>query len=165
VGTKISLQRISTVPVEKNFSVTRMYAGRHQTLSTIIETMQINKAMKFMYANAHVKHRKLAYGEIVDACPDPFDKDCFPCILTQAVLCVVGFPAGMTFAVDCLGPPPEDQVYHLVEKFMSDELMPFTKSKMSFMNCLRRRSFDQELKGVAHPDVGSSCRVNQRWRA
>jgi hypothetical protein len=75
--------------------------------------------------------------------------DCSPFVLAQAVLCVVGFLASMTFAVDYLGPPPEDQVYHLVEKLMSDELIPFTKNKMSFMSCPRRRPLYQELKGVA----------------
>jgi hypothetical protein len=39
VGTKISLQHISTVPVEKKFGVTRMNAGRHHTLSSVIKTM------------------------------------------------------------------------------------------------------------------------------
>jgi hypothetical protein len=131
VGTKMSLQLISTVSVKKKFGVTRMYARRYQTLSTIIKTMQIDEALKSVYANAHVKRRRLAYGEIVDTCPDLFDMDCSPFALAQAVLCVVGFPARMTFVVNCLGPPPEDQVYHLVEKLMSDELMPFTKSRMS----------------------------------
>jgi hypothetical protein len=97
-----------------------MPVGRHQTLSAIIKIMQIDEALKFVYANAHVKHGRLAYGEIVDASPDLFDMDCSPFVLAQAVLCVAGFPARMTFALDCLGPPPEDQVYHLVEKLMSD---------------------------------------------
>jgi hypothetical protein len=75
--------------------------------------------------------------------------DCSPFVIAQAVLCVVGFPASITFVVDCLGPPPEDQVSHLVEKLMSDELMPFTKSEMLLMSCPRRRSLYQKLKGVA----------------
>jgi hypothetical protein len=112
-----------------------------------------------------VKHRRLAYGEIVDACPDLFDMDDSTPVLAQAVLCVVGFPARMTFAVDCLGPPLKDQVYHLVEQLMSDELMPFTKSKISLTSCPRRRSLYRELKGAAPPDVASCCRANQSWRA
>jgi hypothetical protein len=137
-----------------------MHARRHQTLSAIIKTMQIDEVLKFVYANAYVKHRRLAYGKIVDACPDLFDMDCSPFVLAQAVLCVVGFPARMTFAVDCLGPPPEDQVYHLVEKLMSDELMPFAKSKMPLMICPRRRSLYQEHKGVAPSErrVMLSCK-------
>jgi hypothetical protein len=75
VCTKISLQHISTVPVEKKFGVTRMHARRHQTFSAIIKSMQIDETSKFMYANVHVKRRRLAYGEIVDACPDLFDMD------------------------------------------------------------------------------------------
>jgi hypothetical protein len=114
-------------------------------------------------ANAHVKHRRLAYGEIVDACPDLFDMDCSPFILAQAVLCVVGFPACMTFVMNYLGPQPEGQVYHLVEKLMSDELMPFIKSKMSVMGCPRRRSLYQELKGVAQSGRRPCYRANQRW--
>jgi hypothetical protein len=126
--------------------------------------MQIDEALKFMYANAHVKHRRLAYGEIVDACPDLFDMGCSPFVFAQAVLCVMGFPARMTFAVDRLGPPPEDQAYHLVEKLMSDELMPFTKSKMSLMSCPRRRSLYQELRGVAPSgrEVGPSPHICHR---
>jgi hypothetical protein len=102
-----------------------------------------------VYANAHVKHRRLAHGEIVDGCPDLFDMDGSAFVLAQAVLCMVRFPARMTFAVDYLGPPPEDQVYHLVEKLMPDELMPFTKSKKPFMSSPRRRSLYQELKDIA----------------
>jgi hypothetical protein len=123
--------------------------GGRQTLFAIIKTMQVDETLKFVCANAHVKHRRLAYGEIVDACPDVFDMDCSPFVLAQAVLCVAGFPTRMAFAVDCLGPPLEDQAYHLVEKLMSDELIPFTKSKMSLMSCPRRRSLYHELKGVA----------------
>jgi hypothetical protein len=55
----------------------------------------------------------------------------------------------MTFEVDRLGPPPEDQVYHFVERLMPDELMPFAKPKMSLMSCPRRWSLCQELKGVS----------------
>jgi hypothetical protein len=104
--------------------------GRHQTLSAIIKTMQIDEALKFVSANAHVKHRRFASGEIVDAFPDLFDMDCSLVLLAQAVLCVVGFPARTTSGVDYIGLPPENQVYHLVEKLMSDELMTFIKSKM-----------------------------------
>jgi hypothetical protein len=64
------------------------------------------------------------------------------------MLCVVGFPAHINFAVDRHGPPLGDQVYHLVEKLMPDELVPFAKSTMSLMSCPRRRSLSQELKDV-----------------
>jgi hypothetical protein len=56
VDTNISLQRISTVPVERKIGVARMHAERHQTLSAIIKTMQIDEALKFVYANAQVEH-------------------------------------------------------------------------------------------------------------
>jgi hypothetical protein len=61
-----------------------------------------------------------------------------PFVFAQAVLYIVGFPAHMPFAVDPLGTPPEDQVYQLVERLMSDELMPFAKPKMPLMSCPRR---------------------------
>jgi hypothetical protein len=70
-----------------------------------------------------------------------------PFVFAQAVLCVVGFGAHMNFALERLGPPPEHQVYHLVERLMSDKLMPLAKQKMSLMSCPRRRSLYQEIKG------------------
>jgi hypothetical protein len=69
-------------------------------------------------------------------------------IFAQAMLCVAGFPAHMTFAVDRLSPPPEDQVYYLVEKLMSDKLMPFAKLKISLMSYPKRRSLCQEPNSV-----------------
>jgi hypothetical protein len=110
--------------------------------------MEVDVAMKCVSAYVHVKSRRLAYGEVVGAWRDLSDMKISPFVFVQAVLCAVGFPVHITFAVDCFGPPPEDHVSHLVEKLMSDELMPFTKSKMPLMNCSRRRSPYQELKGV-----------------
>jgi hypothetical protein len=91
--------------------------------------------------------------------------DCSSFVLAQAVLYVVGFPACMTFAVDCLDPPREDQVYHLVEKLVSDELMPFTKSKMLLMSYPGADPSIKSFRVSPHPDVGLCCRANQRWRA
>jgi hypothetical protein len=71
-----------------------------------------------------------------------------PFVFVQAMLCMAGFPAHMTFAVRPLGPPPEDQVCHLAEKFMSHELMPVPKPKISLMSCQRRPPLDQEFKGA-----------------
>jgi hypothetical protein len=38
----ISLQRISTLPLEKTFSATRLHAGAHQTLDELVKTMDID---------------------------------------------------------------------------------------------------------------------------
>jgi hypothetical protein len=108
-----------------------MHAGRHHTLAAIVKTMEVGAALKFVYTYVRVKNRRLVYGEIVDTCRDLPDMEISHFLFTQAVFCVVGFPAHMTFAVDRLGPPLEDQVYHLVEKSMSDELMLFAKPKKS----------------------------------
>jgi hypothetical protein len=70
-----------------------------------------------------------------------------PFVLAQTVLCAVGFPAHMPFAVDFLSPSAEYRVYHLLEKLISDELMSFAKSKMSLMSCPGRQLLCQEIKG------------------
>jgi hypothetical protein len=84
-----------------------MHAGIHQTLVAIIKTMEVDAAMKFVYAYVRVKNRRLADGEIVDICRDLPHVEISPFVFTQAVLCVVGFPAHVAFAVDRLGTPPE----------------------------------------------------------
>jgi hypothetical protein len=48
--TDISLRRISTSPVENRFGVTRMHAGVHQNVLEIVKTMDIDEAVKFVYA-------------------------------------------------------------------------------------------------------------------
>jgi hypothetical protein len=47
--TPISLQRISTVPMEKAFGKTRMHAGVHQTTVEPVKTMEDDEAMQFIY--------------------------------------------------------------------------------------------------------------------
>jgi hypothetical protein len=59
-GTKVTLQWLSTVPVEKEFGVTRMHAGRHPTLTAIIKTMEVDAAMRFVYRYIHLKNRRFA---------------------------------------------------------------------------------------------------------
>jgi hypothetical protein len=72
--------------------------------------------MKAVDAYIHVKNRRHAYGEIVGACRDLLNMEILSFVFAQAMLSVVGFPAHMTFAVDLLGPHPEDHVYLLIEK-------------------------------------------------
>jgi hypothetical protein len=101
-GTKISLQRLSTVPLENSFSVTRMHAGRNHTLAAIIKAMEVDADMKFVYPHVHVKNRRLAYGEIIDACHDLPDIEISLFVFAQSVFSVFGFSAHMTFVVDHL---------------------------------------------------------------
>jgi hypothetical protein len=145
-GTPISFQQLLTVSLEKKFSASRMHAGRHSMLDAIFKTMEVDAVRKFISAYVHLKNQRLAYGEIVDTCYDLPDMEISPLVFAQAVLCVLGFPAHMIFAMDRLGPPPEDQVYHLVGKLMSDELMTFTKPRKSLMSWASRRSLYQKLK-------------------
>jgi hypothetical protein len=63
VKVPISLQPISTVPLEKKFGATRLHAGVHQTLGELVKTMDIDQAMKLVYVQQQIKHRRLAYGE------------------------------------------------------------------------------------------------------
>jgi hypothetical protein len=44
----ISLQRVSTVPVERRVGRTRRHAGVHQTLVKLVETMEVDEAMKVL---------------------------------------------------------------------------------------------------------------------
>jgi hypothetical protein len=60
----ISLQRISTTPVERRFGRTRMHAGVHQTMSGLVKAMEQDEAMKVLYVDGEVKRRRFAYGEL-----------------------------------------------------------------------------------------------------
>jgi hypothetical protein len=144
--TEISLRRISTSPLENKFGVTRIHAGVHQTLSEILKTMEIDEAVKFVYAQQAVKNRRLAYGEIVI----PFEYTpglWFSSLLfAESLLSVVGFPLHLSQLVLDQG---EDALHVNVERLMSDELLPFAKTKFSLMSPRKRRSLYQELHGVS----------------
>jgi hypothetical protein len=103
-GTKISLQWMSTVPAEKKLGVTRVHAGRHQTLAAMIKTMEVDATRTFVSADVHVKNRRFTYGEIADACHDLPDIEVSLFIFAQSVPCVLGVPAHMIFVVDHLVP-------------------------------------------------------------
>jgi hypothetical protein len=59
----IFLQRISTMPLEKKFSTTRLHAGVHQTLGEIVETIDINEAMKFVCIQEQIKIASVHTGK------------------------------------------------------------------------------------------------------
>jgi hypothetical protein len=58
--TPISLQRISTVPLEMLFGLTRLHTKTHQTVSAIIKTMEIDQAMRLVSASQEGRNRRLA---------------------------------------------------------------------------------------------------------
>jgi hypothetical protein len=80
VPTPISLRRISTVPLEKLFGLTRLHVKTHQTMSAINKTMlvvskimDIGQAKNLVDPNPEVKNHRLAHGEKVDPCQTKFD--------------------------------------------------------------------------------------------
>jgi hypothetical protein len=58
-------------------------------MENIIRQVEIDQAMKFVYAHSEVKNRRLAYGETIEPCCDghPFQHE--PILLAEAVLRVV----------------------------------------------------------------------------
>jgi hypothetical protein len=144
--TDISLQRISTICLEKRFGVTRMHAGVHQTLCGIRKTMEIDEAMRCVYVRAAVQSRRLSYGSIVTPYEYLGGVGIDMLVFAESLLCVVGFPITMTQVVADMG---EDGVHIYVEKLMSDLLLPFAMTKVSMMSPRKRRSLYQELHGVS----------------
>jgi hypothetical protein len=63
--TEISLRRASTTPLQNRFGQTSIGNGVHQTVSAIVKIMEIDDAVKFLYAQKAVKNRRLEYGEII----------------------------------------------------------------------------------------------------
>jgi hypothetical protein len=141
----ISLQRISTTPVERRFGRTRVHAGVHQTLAGLVKTMEEDEAMKFMYVHTEVKNRRLSYGETVSPCPELMHLGFTPLIFADAVLFVVGFPTVME---PHIGNADPDTFHRLAENLMSDALLPFAKTNFYMMSSRKRRSLYQELQGV-----------------
>jgi hypothetical protein len=147
---RISLQRISTTPVESRFGRTRMHAGVHQTMAGLVKAMEQDEAMKFLYVDGEVKKRRLAYGEIVAPWSDWGQLGDVCLIFAEAVLIIVGFPAEKSRAVRNVG---DDMFPEVAERLMSDLLLPFAKTNLYMMGSRKRRSLYQELQGVT-----PSCR-------
>jgi hypothetical protein len=141
----ISLQRLMTTPVEHRFGVTRVHAGTHQTMVGILKAMEEDEAMKYAYAQHHVKNRRLAYGETVDPCKAEHDLRDAPILYIDALLHFLGFPAAMNRLIT----NDEDVIHDYVEILISDELLPFAKTNFAAMSGRKRRSLYQEMAGVA----------------
>jgi hypothetical protein len=139
----ISLQRITNVPLEKLFGMTRPHAHIQRTMENVIRQIEVDQAMKRIYARHWVKNRRLAYGETVDPCPKRYPFQSEPIPLAEALLKSLAFPTQQEFALCSDG----DSLSY-VEHIMSDIWRPFTKTNLSVMNLKRRRSLYQELEGV-----------------
>jgi hypothetical protein len=119
----ISLHRITAVPLEKMFGVTRLSARTHSVLSELIEIMEVDQAMKIVYANRTVRLRRFAYGETVELSEQVHDFAYQSLLLAESLLRFVGF--------------------------LSDVLLSFAKTKLSAMSDETRHSLYQELQGFA----------------
>jgi hypothetical protein len=61
----ISLQSISTVPLEKESGTMRLHAGVDQTSGELVKTMDIDQAMKLVYVHEQIKSRRLTHPETI----------------------------------------------------------------------------------------------------
>jgi hypothetical protein len=91
--TPISLQRISTVPVEKKFSKTRMHASVHSTAVELVKTMKDDEAMQLLYVQDQVKNRRLGYDETISLCQCLIAIGMTPLIDVESAIHIVKFPA------------------------------------------------------------------------
>jgi hypothetical protein len=89
---EIYLDRIGTAPLEKKFGMTRLHARTHQTMSSILKTMEIDAALKNLAFYQESKKRKLIYGQIVEGSEESFTFSYNPCVLTDSILKLVDFP-------------------------------------------------------------------------
>jgi hypothetical protein len=120
-GTLISLQRISTVPVEKQFGKARTHAGVHQAAVELIRTTKDDEAMPFIYVQGQVKNRRLAYGETTSSCTCLTGIGITPLNCAEAVIHIVEFPATIS---PLLAETTRDEFYIFAEKLMSNALVP-----------------------------------------
>jgi hypothetical protein len=60
----LSLQRIAAVPVEKLFGITRLHAKMHQTMSRILEGMEVDQSNGTVHATRIVRRRKSDKGKL-----------------------------------------------------------------------------------------------------
>jgi hypothetical protein len=92
----ISLQRISTVPVERRFGRTRMHAGLHQTMVGLVETMETDEAMKCICAHGEVRNRRLSYGATISPSAALTGIGITPLIFAEAIVFSTRFLADIS---------------------------------------------------------------------
>jgi hypothetical protein len=132
--------------LENRFGQTRIRTGIHQTVSAVVKTMEIGEAVKFLSSQRAVKNRRLEYGEIVS--PLEYIKGLwFSCLIyAESLLCVVRFPMTLSQLVLDQG---ENGIHIVVERLMSDILLPFAKTNFTVISPQKRRWLFQELHGVS----------------
>jgi hypothetical protein len=143
IGEILSLQRLSTVPVEKLFGRARLRAKTHQTMTGILDAMSMSQAMRLFHANQVSKKRKLEYGETVAFLPEPEEDECDACdfVLTaEALLHFVGFPVS-NYRELRKRHEPSDEVSVFLERYV----LPFIPDPETQP---QRRSLYQELLSV-----------------
>jgi hypothetical protein len=89
--TPISLQRISTVPVEKKSGETRMHGGAHQTVVELVRTMEDDKAMQFIDIQGQVKKCRVAPDETISFCACVTEIRIMPLMYVEAVIHIVEY--------------------------------------------------------------------------
>jgi hypothetical protein len=60
----LSLQRIGAISVEKLFSITRLHAKMHQTMSRILEGIEVDQVNGTVHATRIVRRKKSAKGKL-----------------------------------------------------------------------------------------------------
>jgi hypothetical protein len=112
-------------------------------MENIIRQMEIDQAMKFVYAHHEVNNRRLAYGETIEPFCDGYPFQHKPILLAESVLRVVGFPIQHEFSSDHTA-----DTFSCVEHLMSDVVQSFATTNLSAMSVKKKRSLSQELLGV-----------------
>jgi hypothetical protein len=142
--TPIALQRLTTVPAEKMFGVTRLHVKTHQTMCGIIKMIEIDQGLKIIYSQQYVTGRRLVYGETIDPCAEHLALRCDPLYLTKCLLKHIRFPTPLYFSQWS----EEGGERDLVEYLISDALLSFARTNLSAMSEKRHTSPCQELQGI-----------------
>jgi hypothetical protein len=141
----ISLRRVSTSLLEKNFGVARMYAGVHQTMSEILKTMEIDHDVKFLSSQRDVKTRRFSYSETVRSYKYIFGICSNVCAQTQVFLGFLGIPALRPESILSM---TDDKLHQTAGSLISDLPLSWATTNFTTMNSGKRRSFAQELDGA-----------------
>jgi hypothetical protein len=122
--TPISLQWISTVPVEKKFGKTRMHTGIHQMAIELVKTIKDDEAMQFIDVQDQLTNRRLAYGDLIAPCVCLTGIGIMSLMHVEAVIHIVEFPVIISLL---LGETTTDEFHISAEKLMSDGLLPLPR--------------------------------------
>jgi hypothetical protein len=76
-----------------------MHAAVYQTMVRIIQTMEIDEAMQFVYTHEQIKNRTLAYRGLVTPYQNLAGLQLSPLIFAEAFMCAAGFHVSPTPAM------------------------------------------------------------------